>query len=150
MRTLQRQHSLSYLFISHDLSVVRYMADVIGVMYLGKLVEVGPAEDICTAPGHPYTAALIAAVPVVTGDSRSLATPAPGSGHPPAGALPLATEPPSGCRFRTRCPFAADICAEAEPPLRPHAAPGQLVACHFPLAPGTAGTRPDYLPSSLG
>jgi peptide/nickel transport system ATP-binding protein len=149
MRTLQRQHSLSYLFISHDLSVVRYMADVIGVMYLGKLVEVGPAEDICTAPGHPYTAALIAAVPVVTGEPRWLATPARGS-HPPAGAPPLATEPPSGCRFRTRCPFAADICAEAEPPLRPHAAPGQLVACHFPLAPGTAGTRPDYVPSSLG
>src|SRR5215469_3801027 len=151
MRTLQRQHSLSYLFISHDLSVVRYMADAIGVMYLGKLVEVGKAEDICTAPGHPYTAALIAAVPVVTGEPRSLAASPPrGGGHSPAGAPTLATEPPSGCRFRTRCPFAADICAEAEPPLRPHAAPGQLVACHFPLAPGTAGTRPDNLPSGLG
>jgi len=145
MRKLQRQHNLSYLFISHDLSVVRYMADVIGVMYLGKLVEVGPAEDICAAPGHPYTAALIAAVPVVTGEPRP-----PAGRATPADAPPPATEPPSGCRFRTRCPLAADICAEMEPPLRPHAAPGQLVACHFPLAPGTAGSRPDYLPSSLG
>jgi peptide/nickel transport system ATP-binding protein len=151
MRKLQRQYNLSYLFISHDLSVVRYMADVIGVMYLGKLVEVGPAEDICTAPGHPYTAALIAAVPVVTGEPRALAaSPLPASGATPAGAPPLATEPPSGCRFRTRCPVAADICAEAEPPLRPHAPSGQLVACHFPLGPGTAGSRPDYLPSSRG
>ena len=150
MRKLQRQYDLSYLFISHDLSVVRYMADVIGVMYLGKLVELGPAEDICTAPGHPYTAALIAAVPVVTGEPRAPAGPAVAGQGTPAAALPLATEPPSGCRFRTRCPRAADICAEAEPPLRPHSAPGQLVACHFPLAPGTAGSRPDYVPSSLG
>ncbi len=147
MRKLQRQHNLSYLFISHDLSVVRYMADVIGVMYLGKLVEVGPAEDICAAPGHPYTAALIAAVPVVSGQPHSLA---PVDGRPDAGSPPLATEPPSGCRFRTRCPLAADVCAEAEPPLRPHVTPGQLVACHFPLTAGTAGSRPDYLPSSLG
>jgi len=155
MRKLQRQYNLSYLFISHDLSVVRYMADVIGVMYLGKLVEVGPAEDICTAPAHPYTAALIAAVPVVTGDPRGPAnTGSAGTGPAregtPAGALPLATEPPSGCRFRTRCPLAADICAEAEPPLRPHSAPGQLVACHFPVAAGPAGFRPGYRPSSLG
>ena len=150
MRKLQRQHNLSYLFISHDLSVVRYMADVIGVMYLGKLVEVGPAEDVCTAPGHPYTAALIAAVPAVTDESRPSAVRASVAAPAHAGALPLATEPPSGCRFRTRCPLAADICAQAEPPLRPHAAPGQLVACHFPLAPGTAGTRADYAPSSVG
>jgi peptide/nickel transport system ATP-binding protein len=151
MRKLQRQHNLSYLFISHDLSVVRYMADVIGVMYLGKLVEVGPADDICMAPGHPYTAALIAAVPVVTSGPRSPnAGPPSANGRASAGALPLATEPPSGCRFRTRCPLAADICAQAEPPLRPHAAPGQLVACHFPLAPPGVGSRPGYLPSSLG
>jgi peptide/nickel transport system ATP-binding protein len=131
MRKLQRQYDLSYLFISHDLSVVRYVADTIGVMYLGKLVEVGPAEQICTAPAHPYTAGLIAAVPAVTGDIRP-ATPAVRR----AASLPLATQPPSGCRFRTRCPRVQDICAETEPPLRPHAAPGQLVACHFPLEPG--------------
>jgi len=133
MRKLQRQYGLSYLFISHDLSVVRYMADVIGVMYLGKLVEMGPAEDICTAPGHPYTAGLIAAVPAVTGPAGPAAVQRAPGGPAPVTGLPLATEPPSGCRFRTRCALAQDICATAEPPLRPHAAPGQLVACHFPL-----------------
>ena len=82
MRKLQRQYGLSYLFISHDLSVIRYMADTIGVMYLGKLVEIGPAEDICTAPAHPYTAGLIEAVPVVTGE------PSPGQRGRPAATGP--------------------------------------------------------------
>jgi peptide/nickel transport system ATP-binding protein len=130
MGKLQRQYDLSYLFISHDLSVVRYMADTIGVMYLGKLVEVGPAEDICTAPAHPYTAGLIAAVPAVTGEVR------PASDVRPAASLALATEPPSGCRFRTRCARAQDICARAEPLLQQHASGRQAVACHFPLEPG--------------
>jgi peptide/nickel transport system ATP-binding protein len=129
MRKLQRQYGLSYLFISHDLSVIRYMADTIGVMYLGKLVETGPAEAICAAPGHPYTRGLIDAVPVVTAD-REAARPGRGlAGEPPA-----ATDPPSGCRFRTRCLRAQDVCAVQEPPLQPHSAAGQLVACHFPLA----------------
>jgi len=138
MRKLQRQYGLSYLFISHDLSVIRYMADTIGVMYFGKLVEVGPAEDICTAPAHPYTAGLIAAVPAVTGMS-----PAPSVGSALAfrpenaahAAMPQGSQPPSGCRFRTRCPAASEICAEQEPPLQAHSAAGQLVACHFPLPP---------------
>jgi peptide/nickel transport system ATP-binding protein len=152
MRKLQRQYGLSYLFISHDLSVIRYMADTIGVMYFGKLVETGPTEDVCAAPGHPYTAGLIAAVPEVTGPavtgpavfSSTVVSPwetgtAP-SGAPARGDVPPAvesapTQPPSGCRFRTRCPFAQEICAEQEPPLRPHAAAGQMVACHFPLGP---------------
>jgi len=139
MRKLQRQYGLSYLFISHDLSVIRYMADTIGVMYFGKLVEVGPAEDICTAPAHPYTAGLIAAVPAVTGNSARSA--GSGSGlavHPESAThagLPPTAEPPSGCRFRTRCAAARDICAEQEPPLQAHSAAGQLVACHFPLHP---------------
>jgi peptide/nickel transport system ATP-binding protein len=131
MRKLQRQYGLSYLFISHDLSVVRYMADTIGVMYLGKLVEAGPAEDVCTSPAHPYTAGLIDAVPVLTGQPA----PAMADGARPVIEQPAATKPPSGCRFRTRCPFAQDICAAQEPPLQPHAASGQLVACHFPLRP---------------
>jgi peptide/nickel transport system ATP-binding protein len=134
MRKLQRQYDLSYLLISHDLSVVRYMADTIGVMYLGKLVEVGPVEDVCTVPAHPYTAGLIAAVPAVTGEIR------PTSAVRPASGLPLATEPPSGCRFRARCTRAQEICAEAEPPLQPSASGGQLVACHFPLEPGILDT----------
>jgi peptide/nickel transport system ATP-binding protein len=130
MRKLQRQYGLSYLFISHDLSVIRYMADVIAVMYLGKLVETGPAEAVCTAPGHPYTRGLIDAVPVVSQEQGV------GLGAGLAGEPPAATDPPSGCRFRTRCPRARNICAQAEPELQPHEAPGQQVACHFPLAGG--------------
>jgi peptide/nickel transport system ATP-binding protein len=136
MRKLQRQYGLSYLFISHDLSVIRYMADTIGVMYAGKLVEVGPAEDICTAPGHPYTAGLIAAVPAVTGPAPAPSARAGLALRPENGAhaaAPQGAQPPSGCRFRTRCPAARDICAEQEPPLRAHSAGSQLVACHFPL-----------------
>ena len=140
MRKLQRQYGLSYLFISHDLSVIRYMAHTIGVMYFGKLVETGPTEEVCAAPAHPYTAGLVAAVPAVTGPAVN-GTGATGT-HQPFGTAGVAgppavelapTQPPSGCRFRTRCPFAQAICAEQEPPLRPHAASGQLVACHFPL-----------------
>ncbi len=142
MRKLQRQYGLSYLFISHDLSVIRYMADTIGVMYFGKIVEIGPAEDICTAPAHPYTAGLIEAVPAVTGEPLRRATTVaprrPGSAGEdgPTAAAAAVTQPPGGCRFRLRCPLAADICAEQEPPLRPHLPTGQLVACHFPLDPG--------------
>ena len=138
MRKLQRQYELSYLFISHDLSVIRYMADTIGVMYFGKLVEVGPAEDICTAPAHPYTAGLIAAVPAVTGTSAAAsvgAGPALRPENAAQAASPQPAKPPSGCRFRTRCAAARDICAEQEPPLRANSAAGQLVACHFPLQP---------------
>jgi peptide/nickel transport system ATP-binding protein len=136
MRKLQRQYGLSYLFISHDLSVIRYMADTIGVMYLGKLVEIGPAEVICSAPGHPYTRGLIDAVPFVT--TRPDLAPRGGGliGEPPA-----ATDPPSGCRFRTRCPRAQEICALQEPQLDLHAAPRQLVACHFPLVPQPPDSR---------
>jgi peptide/nickel transport system ATP-binding protein len=128
MRKLQRQYALSYLFISHDLSVIRYMADTVGVMYLGKLVEIGPTEVICSAPGHPYTRGLIDAVPVI-----STAAEPPPQGGGLTGEPPPATDPPSGCRFRTRCPRAQEICALQEPQLDQHTAPGQLVACHFPL-----------------
>jgi peptide/nickel transport system ATP-binding protein len=143
MRKLQRQYGLSYLFISHDLSVVRYMADTIGVMYLGKMVEIGPAEDICTAPGHPYTRALIDAVPVITSGRQDLARAGTSPGQRTAVAQQTAlAQPPSGCRFRYRCPLAQDICASQEPPLRPHPVTGQLVACHFPLLPA-AREQPD-------
>ena len=141
MRKLQRQYGLSYLFISHDLSVIRYMADTIGVMYFGKLVETGPAEQICTRPAHPYTAALISAVPAVTG-GPVLAPPA--AAGPPDGRL-AATHPPSGCRFAARCPLARDICTEQEPPLQLHDASGQRVACHFPLTGPTTSLPPEFV-----
>nr|WP_272490889.1 oligopeptide/dipeptide ABC transporter ATP-binding protein [Mesobacterium pallidum] len=135
MRDLQRDKGLTYLFVSHDLSVVRYMADTIGVMYLGKLVEVGPAEEVYTRPRHPYTRALIDAVPKAEADSKKAYT--------ISGDLPSAANPPSGCRFRTRCPLAQDICAREVPQLdRQEGA--QRVACHFPLdAPQTDATEPE-------
>jgi peptide/nickel transport system ATP-binding protein len=128
MLDLQREHGLTYLFISHDLSVVRYMADVIGVMYLGKLVEVGPADSVYSAPVHPYTRGLIDTVPVA---DPVLERAKENQGV--RGELPSAVAPPSGCRFRTRCPRAQDLCAAEEPPLRPFTADGHLGACHFPL-----------------
>ena len=128
MQDLQRDLGLTYLFISHDLGVVRYMSETIGVMYLGKLVEVGPANDVYYRPVHPYTKGLIDAIPVA--DPRvERATRQKGV----AGELPSSIHPPSGCRFRTRCPLAEDVCAEQEPPLRPFTADGHLAACHFPL-----------------
>jgi peptide/nickel transport system ATP-binding protein len=134
MLDLQRENGLTYLFISHDLSVVRYVADTIGVMYLGKLVEVGPADDVYFRPIHPYTKGLIDTVPV----ADPLAERAK-EHQGVTGELPSAVEPPSGCRFRTRCPFAQEICAEQEPPLRPFTIQGHLAACHFPLRAPEAG-----------
>jgi len=145
MKDLQRSHGLTYVFISHDLSVVRYMADTIGVMYLGKLVEVGPASSVYSAPVHPYTKGLIDTVPVADPSLERSKT-----REGVRGELPSAVAPPSGCRFRTRCPFAQDLCSLEEPPLRPFTASGHRAACHFPLRqpePGvadavTSGTRP--------
>ena len=130
MRDLQREHRLTYVFISHDLSVVRYLSTTIGVMYLGKLVEVGPADDVCAAPVHPYTRGLVDTVPVA-----DPAVERAKSRQGVVGELPSAIDPPSGCRFRTRCPRALAICAQAEPPLRPFTAGGHAAACHFPLRP---------------
>jgi oligopeptide/dipeptide ABC transporter ATP-binding protein len=123
--SLREQFGLALLFISHDVSVIRHVSDRIAVMYLGKVVELAPTERVFAAPAHPYTASLLAAVP----KARTTAAPrerVPVRGEPPS---PLA--PPSGCRFRTRCPFAQQVCADVEPPLEPRA--GSLVACHFPL-----------------
>jgi len=128
MLDLQRDLGLTYLFISHDLSVVRYMSENIGVMYLGKLVETGPADEIYYRPVHPYTRGLIDTVPV--------ADPAAAKNRETEGVrgeLPSAINPPSGCRFRTRCPRAQEICAQQEPPLRPFTSNGHFAACHFPL-----------------
>jgi peptide/nickel transport system ATP-binding protein len=128
MRDLQRQLGLTYLFISHDLAVVRYLANRIGVMYLGKLVEIGPADEVYLTPAHPYTRGLIDSAPVADPVAEHAKVDAGVRGE-----LPSAIHPPSGCRFRTRCPLAQEICAEVEPPLRPFSVNGQQAACHFPL-----------------
>jgi oligopeptide/dipeptide ABC transporter ATP-binding protein len=127
MKRLQASHGLSYVVISHDLAVVKYMADQIGVMYLGKLVELGSASDIYERAAHPYTAGLIATIPL----------PDPEAERPEAvggirGELPSPVHPPSGCRYRSRCPFAQEVCAAEEPSLRSFG-PGHRAACHFPL-----------------
>jgi peptide/nickel transport system ATP-binding protein len=132
MKRLQAAHGLTYVVISHDLAVVKYMADRIGVMYLGKLVELGTSDDIYERHAHPYTAGLIGAIPV---PDPIVARTRRGIGI--TGELPSPINPPSGCRFRTRCPLAQEICAEEEPLLRSFG-PGHVAACHFPLqtAPG--------------
>jgi peptide/nickel transport system ATP-binding protein len=127
MLDLQRDHGLTYLFISHDLSVVRYLSNNIGVMYLGKLVEVGPANDVYFGPVHPYTRGLIDTIPMADPVAEKAKVAKGVSGE-----LPSAIDPPSGCRFRTRCPRAQERCAVEEPPLRKFA-DGHLAACHFPL-----------------
>jgi oligopeptide/dipeptide ABC transporter ATP-binding protein len=111
--------------ISHDLAVVKYLSDRIGVMYLGKLVELGTGDDIYKRAAHPYTDALIKTIPVPdpTVKRADVAI---------SGELPSPRNPPSGCRFRTRCPRAQELCAEEEPPLREFG-PGHVAACHFPL-----------------
>jgi peptide/nickel transport system ATP-binding protein len=130
MKELQRDFGLTYMFISHDLGVIRYLSDRIGVMYLGKLVEIGPADEVYLRPAHPYTKGLLDAAPVADPEAEK-AKVAEGVG----GELPSAIHPPSGCRFRTRCPFAQDICAQVEPPMTPFAGEDHFAACHFPLQP---------------
>jgi peptide/nickel transport system ATP-binding protein len=127
MRRLQTEHGLSYVVISHDLAVVKYLADEIGVMYLGKLVEVGAGQDIYQQPAHPYTAGLVDTIPIP--DPRAEKAK---SGAAIKGEIPSPINPPSGCRFRSRCPLAQDRCAEEEPALRSFG-PGHVAACHFPL-----------------
>jgi len=128
MKRLQADHGLTYIVISHDLAVVKYMADRIGVMYLGKMVEMGPADAIYQRAAHPYTAGLIATIPVPDPGVAKAAK----NGAGIKGELPSPIHPPSGCRFRTRCPYVQDLCAEEEPPLRSFG-PGHIAACHFPL-----------------
>jgi oligopeptide/dipeptide ABC transporter ATP-binding protein len=122
---LRRELGLSYLFIAHDLALVKQVSDRVGVMYLGKFCEVGPGESVYKQPLHPYTKALLDSIPSTEpGAARAAATL---TGEPPS---PIS--PPSGCRFRTRCPRAQEVCASEVPPPR-ELGPGHLVACHFPL-----------------
>jgi oligopeptide/dipeptide ABC transporter ATP-binding protein len=127
MKGLQEAHGLTYIVISHDLSVVRYLADRIGVMYLGRLVEIGTGEDIYSRAAHPYTAGLLETIPVPKpAIERSK------KGAAIKGELPSPINPPSGCRFRTRCPRAQDRCAEEVPGLTSFGGE-HVAACHFPL-----------------
>jgi len=123
LQQLKAARSLTYLLISHDLNVIEYASDRVLVMYLGQIVEMGPATELAEAPRHPYTQALFASAPSLDPAQR-LARP-PITGDPPN---PLS--PPSGCRFRTRCPFVMPTCAETAPSLR-EIAPRHSVACHL-------------------
>ena len=137
MKDLQEELGLSYLFISHDLAVVQYMADRIGVMYLGRIVEEGPAEEVVANPRHPYTKALIDSIPVPDPAFEHADDAIKLTGEPPS-----AITPPEGCRFRPRCPFATDECL-AQPPL---SGGGHRVACHHPLAWAAAGAVAEEAP----
>jgi oligopeptide/dipeptide ABC transporter ATP-binding protein len=153
---LQQDLGLSYLFVAHDLSVVRHVSDWIAVMYVGKIVELSPATELFEKPIHPYTLSLYSAVPV----------PDPREGRARErivlkGDVPSPSEPPPGCRFHTRCPYAKEICSQVEPPLVEYAR-GHLAACHYPQnvnpreigaakrSPASPKEASDELPSASG
>lgn len=125
LSSLQEELNLTYLFISHNLSVIDHMSDRVGVMYLGKLMEAAPRDTIYTRPEHPYTHALISALPIPNPEfvrKRVILS----------GDIPSPVNIPSGCRFRTRCPYVKDLCAQQEPPFESRR-PGHFVSCHFDL-----------------
>ncbi len=122
LKDIQLEMGLTFLFISHDLSVVAHVCDHVAVMYLGRLVETAPTRDLFNAPRHPYTKALLSAIPSLDPD-------APKTAQKLEGEIPSPTNPPPGCKFQTRCPFAVDICRTDEPKLE-HSSAGHEVACH--------------------
>jgi oligopeptide/dipeptide ABC transporter ATP-binding protein len=145
LQDLQDELDLSYLFIAHDLSVVRHISDVVAVMYLGKLMEVGPAEELYTAATHPYTQALLSAIPepdpVIERERERMTL---------TGDIPSPIDPPSGCRFRTRCPKAQPRCSVEEPELIDHGF-GHPVACHYPeRLPESMALKVDFADGSVG
>lgn len=127
LRDLQKELGLTYLFISHDLGVVRYISDRVCVMFLGRLCEIGGTKELYQSPVHPYTRFLMESVPkpdpALRREEREILT----------GDIPSPIDPPSGCRFHTRCPYAKEICSKEAPPMREFGN-GRYAACHFPLA----------------
>jgi peptide/nickel transport system ATP-binding protein len=138
LEDMKARYGLTLVFIAHDLAVVKNISDRVAVMYLGKICEVGGPDDLYANPRHPYTAALLSAIPVPDPEVR------PDERSALGGEIPSPVSPPSGCRFRTRCPKAQDRCAEEEPQIR-ELDPGQFVACHFPLEDGE---QPVTLPAT--
>ncbi len=122
LKTLQTELGLTYLFISHDLSVVAHICDHVAVMYLGRLVESAPTRELFNTPRHPYTKALLSAIPSLDPDHK-------GRAQKLEGEIPSPTNPPPGCKFNTRCPFAIDICRQQEPELQ-HSGTAHEIACH--------------------
>jgi oligopeptide/dipeptide ABC transporter ATP-binding protein len=143
LEDLRAQLSLSYIFISHDLSVVRHTSDRVCVMYLGKMVEIADSRDLYAAPLHPYARQLISAVPNPRERMRGAEVPVPALTDPPS---PL--NPPSGCRYRTRCPWVQAVCAAVEPRLS-LVRPAHLVGCHFPLDETVQAESPSTRPRVL-
>jgi peptide/nickel transport system ATP-binding protein len=123
MVQLKQEFNLTYLFITHDLATAKYICDRIGILYLGRMSEIGDLKEVYSHPLHPYTQALMAAVPVPDPHKRRTQT-------MPAGEIPNPINPPSGCRFHPRCPIAQEICSQVEPELR-ELRPGHQAACHF-------------------
>jgi oligopeptide/dipeptide ABC transporter ATP-binding protein len=121
---LQEKYSLSYMLITHNIAVARYLSDLILVMYAGNIAEYGPTKTVLAKPRHPYTIAMISSAPEPDPWKRNLLN------VEIRGEVPSAINPPSGCKFNPRCPYAEKICTEVNPPLE-EIAPGHLVACHF-------------------
>jgi oligopeptide/dipeptide ABC transporter ATP-binding protein len=148
LEEIQDEFSLSYIFVAHDLSVVRHVSDRIAVMYLGKLMEVSPAEELYDKPIHPYTSALLGAIPIPDPAENRARERISVSGE-----VPNPINPPPGCRFHTRCPRATEVCQRIEPPLTEYTN-GHLAACHHPQNVSEeevrAATRSETSPLSAG
>jgi len=142
---LQDELGLTYIVIAHDLGVVRHVSDRIAVMYLGKIVEISPAEELYQRPVHPYTEALLSAVPIPDPDLSASTQHIVLEGD-----VPSPISPPTGCRFHPRCRYATEICTTDEPPLVQHGSPGHVAACHHPLNAELPSATADMVGSADG